>query len=38
MIKLYYHPAPNPAKVALFLENDGSMASTHARPRSVSKR
>ena len=23
MIKFYYHPAPNPAKVALFLEESG---------------
>ena len=23
MIKLYYHPSPNPAKVALFLEEAG---------------
>ena len=23
MIKLYYHPSPNPAKVALFLEETG---------------
>ncbi len=24
MIKLYYHPSPNPAKIALFLEETGS--------------
>ena len=23
MIKLYYHPSPNPAKIALFLEEAG---------------
>ena len=23
MIKFYYHPSPNPAKVALFLEETG---------------
>jgi glutathione S-transferase len=23
MIKFYYHPSPNPAKVALFLEESG---------------
>ena len=23
MLKLYYHPSPNPAKVALFLEESG---------------
>jgi hypothetical protein len=26
MIRFYFHPTPNPAKVALFLEESASMA------------
>ena len=42
MIKFYYHPSPNPAKVALFLEEAGLayelVPSTPARASSTSRR